>query len=206
MNAARRSGRWSLRSRALVTPRRIIVGVTAASLLAACVINAIWFARSTGTGRLEPIVGVLGILAGITGLVAERWAAAREARDAALVAIGTELRANRDLLASPAFGDDPAQPLRRQVFPRLYLSAVDAAFASGSLSSASDAETITELHTWRNQVVRFNSQLALAEILAFTVESESVLRDLRDGLHGDDGPLVRMRGSIESLLPRVTAH
>ena len=46
-----------------------------------------------------------------------------------------ELRANYDLLASAAFGDDPDQPLRRQVFPRLHLSAVDAAFASGSLSS-----------------------------------------------------------------------
>lgn len=189
----------------MITPRRIIVAVTAASLLAAFVINAIWFVRSTGTGRLEPIVGVLGILAGITGLVAERWAAAREARDSALAAIGTELRANRELLASDAFGDDPDQPLRRTVFPRLYLSAVDAAFASGSLSSAQDADLITELHAWRNQVVRFNSQLALAEILAFTVESESVLRDLRDGLHGADGPLARMRTSIEGLLGRLAA-
>ena len=192
----------------MITPRRIIVVVTAASLLAACVINVIWFARSTGTGRLEPVVGVLGILAGITGLVAERWAAAREAREEALQAIGTELRANRDLLASDAFGDDPDQPLRRQVFPRLYLSAVDAAFASGSLSSAQNAAMITELHTWRNQVVRFNSQLALAEILAFTVESESVLRDLRDGLHGADGPLARMRTSIAGLLGQLdpTSH
>ena len=187
----------------MLTPRRIIVVVTAASLIAACVINVVWFARSSGTSRLEPIVGVLGILAGITGLVAERWAAARESRDAALEAIGTELRANRELLASDAFGDDPNQPLRRQVFPRLYLSAVDAAFASGSLSSTQDAEMITELHAWRNQVVRFNSQLALAEILAFTVESESVLRDLRDGLHGTDGPLARIRTAIEGLLGRL---
>ena len=59
---------------------------------------------------------------------------------------------------------------------------------------------IGELHAWRNQVIRFNSQLALAEILAFTLESESVLRDLRDGLHGDHGPLARLRTSIEDLL------
>jgi hypothetical protein len=186
-----------------MTPRRIIVVVTAASLLAACVINVLWFITSTGTGRLEPVVGVLGILAGITGLVAERWAAAREARDAALQVIGTELRANRELLSSDAFSDNPDQPLRRHVFPRLYLSAVDAAFASGSFSSVQDAELTTELHAWRNQVVRFNSQLALAEILAFTVESESVLRDLRDGLHGADGPLARTRTSIEGLLGQL---
>ena len=63
-------------------------------------INTIWFATSVGPDRLEPVVGVLGILAGITGLVAERWAAAQEARDAALDTIGTELEANDDLLSS----------------------------------------------------------------------------------------------------------
>lgn len=181
----------------MITPRRIIVVVTAASLAAAFVINAVWFATSSGSGRLEPIVGVLGILAGITGLVAERWAAAREARDAALQAINAELRANAQLLG--AFGDDPNQPLRRTVYPRLHLSAVDAALAGGSVSSARDVALVGELHAWRNQVVRFNAQLALAEILAFTVEAESVLRDLREGLHGDQGPLIRLGAAIEAL-------
>jgi hypothetical protein len=71
----------------MITPRGIIVVVTAASLAAAFVVIAVWFIVSTGSARLEPIVGVLGILAGITGLVAERWAASREARDAALRAV-----------------------------------------------------------------------------------------------------------------------
>ena len=84
----------------MLTPRRIIVVITAVSLSAAFVINAIWFATSIGRDRLEPVVGVLGILAGITGLVAERWAARQEARDAALDTIGTELEANDDLLSS----------------------------------------------------------------------------------------------------------
>ena len=82
---------------------------------------------------------------------------------------------------------------------------MDAAFAGGSLSTTRDADLIAALHAWRNQVVRFNSQLALAEMLAFTVESESVLRDLRDGLHGEQGPLARLRTSIESLLDQLEA-
>ena len=182
-----------------MTPRRIIVVVTAVSLAAAFVINAIWFATSVGHDRLEPVVGVLGILAGITGLVAERWAARQEARQAALDAIRAELEANDDLLASATFSQAPDQPLRRTVYPRLHLSAVDAAFASGALSTTRDAELIDALHAWRNQVVRFNSQLGLAEMLAFTVESESVLRDLRDGMHHEQGPLTRLRTSIEDL-------
>ena len=207
MNPAQRSGGRSLRSRAsLMTPRRIIVVVTAISLAAAFVINAIWFATSVGTDRLEPVVGVLGILAGITGLVAERWAARQETRDAALDAIGAELEANDDLLSSSAaFSQEPDKPLRRTIYPRLHLSAVDAAFAAGSLSTTRDAGLIAALHAWRNQVVRFNSQLALAEMMAFTVESESVLRDLRDGMHGDGGPLTRLRTSIDDLLRTLDA-
>ncbi len=186
-----------------MTPRRIIVVVTALSLAAAFVINAIWFATSVGQDRLEPVVGVLGILAGITGLIAERWAARQEARDAALDAIRAELEANEDLLASAAFSTEPDQPLRRTVYPRLHLSAVDAAFAAGSLSTTRDASLIDALHAWRNQVVRFNSQLALAEMLAFTMESEAVLRDLRDGMHGAGGPLSRLRTSINDLLTQL---
>ena len=183
----------------MLTPRRIIVIVTAASLFAAFVINVLWFISTEGSGRFEPVVGVFGILAGITGLAAERWAAQREARDAALRAIDEELRVNAELLRSPAFQVEPGQPLRRQVYQRLHLSAVDAAFASGSLTGSGDAALVAELHSWRNQVVRFNSQLALAEMLAFTAPSESVLRDLREGLHGEHGPLGRLRGSIEVL-------
>jgi hypothetical protein len=81
----------------------------------------------------------------------------------------------------------------------LHLSAVDAALADGSVSSAGDVALARKLHAWRNQVVRFNAQLALAEILAFTVESESVLRDLREGLQGDQGPLVRLGAAIVAL-------
>jgi hypothetical protein len=56
------------------------------------------------------------------------------------------------------------------------------------VSSARDFALVAQLHAWRNQVVRFNAGLAVAEILAFTVESESVLRDLREGLPAEDGP------------------
>jgi hypothetical protein len=88
----------------------------------------------------------------------------------------------------------------------LHLSAVDAAFAAGSVSSARDVALARELHAWRNQVVRFNAQLALAEILAFTIESESVLRDLREGLHGKQGPLSRLGAAIEALQAQLGAE
>ena len=81
-----------------MTPRRIIVVVTAVSLAAAFVINAIWFATSAGTDRLEPVVGVLGSWPASPAWSLSDGPAAQEARDAALDAIGAELEANDDLL------------------------------------------------------------------------------------------------------------
>lgn len=189
----------------MVTPRRIIVAVTVLSLTAAMVVNAVWFVRSTGSGRFEPVVGVLGILAGITGLVAERWAAAREARDAAVAAISAELHDNQRTLADPAFGG-PDQPLHRRVFPRLHMSAVDAAFASSALSSSRDAALIEGLHAWRNEVVRFNAQLSMAEVLVFTGESDAaILRDIRDGLHDPSGPLAQLPAAIADLVTELAS-
>jgi transposase-like protein len=73
-------------------------------------------------------------------------------------------------------------------------------------SSARDFGLVGQLHAWRNQVVRFNAGLAVAEMLAFTVESESVLRDLHEGLHAHDGQLIRLRTAIEALQAQLPAE
>lgn len=189
----------------MATRRRIIVVVTVVSLVAAFVINAIWFATSTGTGRFEPVVGVFGIVAGITGLFAERWAAAQETRDAALDAIHQELEQNQDTLAKSPFVKEPDRPLRRGVFPRLHLSALDAAFAGGALSATRDADLIGALHDWRNQVTKFNSQLAMGELLTFTAQDDSTLRDLHEGLHSEEGSPAQLRAAIDELVAQLDA-
>ena len=67
-----------------VSPRLVIVAATAGSLVLAFTISAFWFGTTSGTSRFEP-AGHLGLLAGITGVVAERRAAARERREQALL-------------------------------------------------------------------------------------------------------------------------
>jgi hypothetical protein len=43
-------------------------------------------------------------------------------------------------------------------------------------------------------------------MLAFTVESESVLRDLHEGLHAHDGPLIRLGAAIKALKAQLPAE
>ncbi|MEU4479440.1 hypothetical protein AB0F68_15455 [Micromonospora sp. NPDC023966] len=182
--------------------------VTAGSLAVAFVVSAIWWTRSSGTSSFEPAVQILGLLGGITGIVAERWAAGRERRAEALQAIGDELQDNGRILASPPFAVGTTQPARRQVYPRMNLSAVNAALSSAVLSPRRDETLVGMLHDWRNEAEIFNHQLSLAEILAFTNGSDDVLRDLYQGLHSADGPLERMQDALNALLatpPLATA-
>ncbi|MFG2058592.1 hypothetical protein ACGFI9_31665 [Micromonospora sp. NPDC048930] len=182
--------------------------VTAGSLAVAFVISAVWWRRSAGPSRFEPAVQILGLLGGITGIVAERWAANRERRAEALQAIGEELQDNRKILTSPPFAVGTTRPARRQVYPRMNLSAVNAALSSAVLSPRRDETLAGLLHDWRNEAEIFNHQLSLAEILAFTNGSDEVLRDLHQGLHSADGPLERMQEQLDALMstpPLATA-
>jgi len=189
-----------------LTARLLIILATTGSLVLAFVLTAFWFTGASGSGRLEPAAEALGLLAGISGVVAERRAATRERRAQALAAVRDELDVNHAVLDLPPFapvvpGAPGGRPVR-QVYRRLLFSAVDAALLSAVLSPSRDGELTRLLRDWRNQVEVFNQQLSLAEILAFTTDSaqvQAVLDDLHDGLHGPDGPLVGLRARLATL-------
>ena len=190
-----------------LSARLLIILATTGSLVVAFGLTALWFAGASGSGRLEPAAEALGLLAGISGVVAERRAATNERRGQALAAVRDELHVNQGVLESPPFatpvpGRPGTRPVR-QVYRRLHVSAVDAALLSAVLSPSRDEALTRLLREWRNQVEVFNQQLSLAEILAFTSASdqvEAVLDDLHDGLHGPGGPLVQLRAQLVTLL------
>jgi hypothetical protein len=176
----------------------MIVVATISSLVLSFILSALWFAQSRGTLRLDPAVESLGLLAGITGLVAERRVAAAEQRDRALAAVRNELNVNSRILDALARSSGSAP--RREIYPRLYSSAVDAALSSAVLLPKRDELLSGNLHEWRNTVVTFNLRLAVAEILAFTAGSERVLSELHEVLHGNDGPVKRIKDQLRSLM------
>ena len=179
--------------------RLAITVATFAALAVALLLGVAWFVESPAGQRWEPAVNSLALLAGLTGIFAERWAAERERRNQAVESVRTELEHNRRLLADEAFSQDPAQLSRRRVYPRLMISAVDSAFASGALSPRRDVDLIETLHRWRATVNAVNRRLDLTESLTFGSTSTDEVEQFNRALHRDDGYLHGVRELLTEL-------
>jgi hypothetical protein len=177
--------------------RLVITYATFAALAVALLLGVGWFFDSPSGQRFEPAVNTLALLAGLTGIFAERWAAERERRNQAVSSIATELRHNRELLADAAFR--PIELDRRRVYPRLMVSAVDSAVDSGALSPRRDGELIDTLHRWRSTVNAVNRRLDLTESLTFTTTSATEIEQFNRALHREDGYLHGVRELLDEL-------
>lgn len=177
--------------------RFAITIATFAALAVALLLGVTWFFDSPSGQRFEPAVNTLALLAGLTGIFAERWAAERERRNQAVASIATELRHNRELLSDEAFRSTDLN--RRRVYPRLMISAVDSAFASGALSPRRDSELIEALHRWRSTVNAVNRRLDLTESLTFTTTSATEIEQFNRALHREDGYLHGVRELLDEL-------
>jgi hypothetical protein len=186
--------------------RRATAAVTVSALVAALLLSAVWLVVSpTRNTVLEPVVNVLVVLAALSGIFAERWAAARQRRAEALRALADELRRDADVLGGPEFtgGGHPAGPT---VYPRLPVSAVDTALVSGALDPGRDAALLPFLHRWRDAAAGFNRRLDLTESLLFGAGSAADQERLRAALHQSGGYLDRLRRDLADLTAQVTPH
>jgi hypothetical protein len=169
--------------------RRIIVLLTNLGLVLAFVFAVAWM--MTGNGKMEAAATVTALFAAITGVRAERWAAVREHRKRVLDALEQELLGNQESLDDERFRPLQGLSLRRRVFPRLNLSAVDAALTSGTLETQADAALVTMLYQWRDAVHELNHRLDLTEVYLFsadTIEPDE-LQAFDEALHSADGIL-----------------
>lgn len=126
--------------------RRLVTATTFSGLAGAIGLSLAWMLAVDGVGVLEAAAQSLGLVAALTGIVAERYAAQRQRRRLALVALAGELAKDRailDDLLSTLAGPHAA---RRRVYPRLLASAADGAITSGAF--AGDGELFARLHDW----------------------------------------------------------
>jgi hypothetical protein len=177
--------------------RLTITIATFGALAFALVLGVFWFFSTSAGERWEPAVNTLALVAGITGIFAERWAAERERRKQAFESIAIELGHNRRLLSDDAF--QATQFSRRRVYPRLIVSAVDSAFASGALSPRRDAELIEKLHQWRSTVNAVNRRLDLTESLTFASNSPEEVEQFNRALHREGGYLHGVQELLKDL-------
>jgi len=171
---------------------------TFGSVAISAAISITWFVTASGASRFEPAVQTLGLLAGLTGVLAERRAAARERRHLTLVTLMDELRRGVSILDDPQFAPTKESP-RPRVYPRLPVSATDAALISGALAERSDDGLLRLLHNWRDEVNGFNRRLELTEIRIFTPGMPTEVAEFERTLHRRNGYLNQIRHHLRDL-------
>jgi hypothetical protein len=158
----------------------------------------VWLVTASGTSKFEPTVQILGLLAGLTGVLAERRASARERRHLALIALTDELQRVASILDNPQFNQSTETP-RPRVYPRLPVSATDAALTSGALTQRSDDDLLLLLHNWQDEVNGFNRRLDLTEIRVFTLGALAEITEFERVLHRNNGYLAQIHRHLQEL-------
>ncbi len=191
MTAVRRApGRDAVR-------RTVVTWVTYGLLGLAFVLGVLWLLRPENN-RWEPAVNSLTLVAGLTGIFVERLTAAAERRSEVLHAVADELAENARVLSDSRF--TPGDSRRRQIYPRLVLSAVDLALVSGALDTHRDSELVRLLHRWRDEVYEVNRRLDLTEMRTWTSDaSDEELQGFQRALHGESSYLAGTRTRLTEL-------
>ncbi|MFI6425574.1 hypothetical protein [Promicromonospora sp. NPDC050880] len=194
------SRRWARR-------RRVTVAVVTYALLGvAFVLGILWI---LGIGpEWEPWVNSLTLLAGVTGLVVERQNAETERRSEVVGSVGFELQQNRAVVERRLAGLRTGGARALSVSPRLALSAVDAALASGVLSRSPDRALVEKLHRWREHVQGYNWRRDLTEFELMLIKHQDAddAGSAMSSLANERLYLLRLRTLLDQLhaaLPQV---
>jgi len=184
--------------------RRLAAVATFAGLAGAIGISLTGTLAAHGPARLEPAAQMLALIAALTGIAAERFAAQQQRRRQALTTLTGELLANRAILDEMLSALTGANAVQRRVYPRLVASAASGAIASGAL--ADDCELLVRLHEWHNAVIDFNRRLDLTEMLTFLPGAPEAIRTFDRALSRDDGRVHRVSRLLDGFLDFLDQH
>ncbi|MEV0097386.1 hypothetical protein [Streptomyces sp. NPDC050738] len=186
-----------LLSRRARTTRSLYAFATFASLSAALTVSVLWAVSTSPKMPWEPVIQSLALVAAISGVFAERRAAAREREHQLLTALRDENLVNQTYWESDFL---PQQEMRHRVYPRLNHTATDAALASGLLSGARYSALHPALLHWRASAGEMNRRFDLAEIRSFVRETpEAELEAWHQALHASGGRLHQTKESLDEV-------
>ena len=123
-----------------------------------------WFISSP---EFEPLITTLALLATVTALVVERLVSVRERRHELLYSLVHELFLNRNILIDPRFNLDNPPDGEPRVYPRLHVSTLETAIASGAFTASRDRKLFKWMHRWKQRAGEFNRRLDLSELRTF---------------------------------------
>lgn len=175
---------------------------TLASLVAALAIS-IWWWLSPEQDWLQAPCTALALVAGLSGIPADRWAAAAARRGRALSSLRNELSQNRQVLTDPRFR--PEHQGIGAVYPRLMLAALDTTLVSGALDAGRDQSLVRQLLDWRNAADDLNRRLDITEIRLCIVdaidgEELTLLRNIARRPDGHFAQAARQLDALEATL------
>jgi hypothetical protein len=182
---------------------RLLIRLFTIIALVAALTISLWWCMNPTQDWLQAPSTALALIAAVSGIPADRWAAEAQSRTRALVSLRHELDQNTEILADSRFL--PESQSIGQVYPRLMLGAVDTAFISGVFASPRDRELLRRLLTWRNTSEDFNRRLDITEIRLCTIErlsgdELSALRDMAKEPQGYFALVVRQMGELREAL------
>jgi hypothetical protein len=166
---------------------------TFAALALGLLVCVAWFLTADGSARFEPLVTGLAVVAGTTGVFAERWVASRQKRDEALDGVSRELANNLEVRQRFFHREAP----EARVYPRFLLSATETALISGALTG--DTALIQALQRWSDLARDLNHRLDLAEIKTFVAASADEIADIEGAIYRKGGPLEKVDDALRSV-------
>lgn len=172
---------------------------TFGALAIALAVCLAWFVSVDGSARFEPMVTGLAVIAGTTGVFAERWVASRQKRDEALDGIQRELGNNLDVRRRFF----PRDTHEARVYPRFLLSAAETALISGALTG--DTALIQALQQWSDLARDLNHRLDLAEIKTFVAASAEEIAEIDGAIYRTGGPLEKVDDALRTLASRLAS-
>jgi hypothetical protein len=162
--------------------------ITLALLIGALVVGLLGIFGESHYGDYHLIVESLAVAAGITGVFAERRAAAVERQQIAVGAVHKELEDNIHLLKDDSrFQLAPGAVPGPRLYPRIGVSATDACLAQDALADDVDGNRAGALAVWREEAETFNRGLNLTELLFYglllsSLNHEGVMERVDDEL------------------------
>jgi hypothetical protein len=178
--------------------RRLATMTMFAGLAIAIGVSLMWALAAHGPARLEPATQMLALIAALTGIVAEPFAAEQQQRRRAWATLRSELRSNRAILDEMLSSLGGMHAAKIRIYPRLVTSAAEGTIASGVL--ADHRGLLARLHDWHNAAVDFNRRLDLTEMLMFLPNAPETICGIKQALGRDGGRVHRTSQLLDDFL------
>lgn len=115
----------------------------------------------------ESAASCFALVAAVTGLFITRWLAEKERRRALLRSLSHEIYMNLQVLKDPKFQPQSETSVSVAVFPRFYISTLQATISSGAFANEIDKELFKLMHNWLQRAGEFNHRLDISEAQIF---------------------------------------